>query len=86
MKNQRTIVALCGDTKDMESYFEAYKSLTSQGYVVLLPGFFYFDKKDDDYSEQDLEEEKIQLLQIEKADEIFVINKENHIEKDIWHA
>ena len=73
MASKRPIIALCGDTKDVESYFILYKKLEETGYTVLLPSFFCWDSEEDTLEE---ELQAMQVCQIDKADEVFVVNKE----------
>ena len=74
MIKQKPVVALCGNTKDMEHYFEAYRILTEQGYDVLFPSVYHNDVKNEEYSEEVSLKVALHFAQIEKADQLYVIN------------
>ena len=80
MVGKYPIITLCGSTKFKDEFFEAQKSLTLKGYIVISVGLFGHAGDNEVWSEgtkemlDDMHKRKIDL-----ADEIFVINKNGYI-------
>lgn len=78
MEKQK-IIALCGSAKFKDEFLKEQKRLTEEGNLVLIPNFSIDVEKLDNSQLNALKEEH--LKRIERADEIFVINKDNYIGK-----
>lgn len=82
---KKKVIALCGNTENMESYFDAYKKLTGTGYEVLFPSIFHLGENPADYSEMDTIRISLQEVQIEIADRVYIINDGENISEIVKH-
>lgn len=77
MKRQK-IIALCGSGRFKKEILQEQERLTLAGNMVIAPVIFTSDITSDI---ENLILQKIRYQKIEMADEVFVINKNNHIEE-----
>lgn len=78
-KEKFKTITLCGSTKFKNEFYQAFQKLTSEGYIVLMPGIF---SKHDNIK---LTEDEIKMFhymhmqRIDMSDAIYIINKDGYI-------
>ena len=80
MINGFKVITLCGSTRFKEQFVEVQKRLTLEGNIVISVGLFGHSGDNDVWNEgTKVMLDRMHLVKIDLADEIFVINVDNYI-------